>query len=208
VLQASEEPGGVLSGIMRSDGSGGDVLSIPAGGSVHPATAETIRDGLHYIQMNGREVFRFATRVMAQATHQAIDKAGLTLDDIKTIIPHQANKRIIEAAARGLKLPIERFVINVDRYGNTSTASIPIATVEAIEEGRLEEGDNIVFVGFGGGLTWGSMAVQWTGSLPAETRIHPTRVRTLARLRSWLLRLARRIEGLIWGRTGYRRRKK
>lgn len=200
VLQASDEAGGVLSAVMRSDGSGGDLLSIPAGGSKHPATKTTIRDGMHYIYMDGKEVFRFATRVMVQATREALEAAGLTLDDIQLIIPHQANIRIIEAAARGLKLPIEQFMINVDRYGNTSTASIPIATVEAVETGRLKAGDKLVFVGFGAGLTWGALIAEWTGPLPTDRKLHPERYRLWARLHSLYRRLTRSIEGLLWGR--------
>lgn len=200
VLQADEEPGGVLSAIMRSDGSGGDLLSIPGGGSKNPASSQTIQDGLHFIHMNGNEVFRFATRVMATASKQAIEKAGLELDDIGVIIPHQANFRIIQAAARGLKLPMERFVVNVDKYGNTSTASIPIAVCEAIESGQLRPGDNTVMVGFGAGLTWGSVAVRWTGPFEEAKPIHIKPYRRFARLRSLFRRFLRFLEGLIWGR--------
>jgi 3-oxoacyl-[acyl-carrier-protein] synthase-3 len=207
VLQASDEPGGVLSAVMRSDGSGGDLLILPAGGSKMPATEETVANGDHFIRMNGREVYRFATRVMAQATREVVESSGLEIDDIHLIIPHQANKRIIEAAARGLKLPMDRFVVNVERFGNTSTASIPIATVEAIQDGRLNPGDRVVFVGFGAGLTWGSVAVQWTGQLPVEEPVKPAWPyrfeRTYwiyVRMRSTVLRLVRYIEGRIWGR--------
>jgi len=207
VLQASDEPGGVLSAVMRSDGSGGDLLSLPAGGSKLPASDETVANGQHFIHMSGREVFRFATRVMAQATREVVKNAGLDLDDIDLIVPHQANQRIIESAARGLKLPMERFMVNLDRYGNTSTASIPLAAVEAIQEGRLSPGDQIVFVGFGGGLTWGAVAVQWTGPLPVEEphiAAWPYRFHGLytlyVRMRSGLLRFIRQLEGWIWGR--------
>jgi 3-oxoacyl-[acyl-carrier-protein] synthase-3 len=205
VLQASEEPGGVLSSVMRSDGSGADLLGIPAGGSKLPATEQTILEGKHFLFMKGKEVFRFATRVMAGATKDVIDQAGISLEEIDWIIPHQANRRIIETAARRLKLPIEQFVINLDRYGNTSTASIPLATVEAAQEGKLKPGDLIVFVGFGAGLTWGASAVQWTGPLPEERRrVWPYRLpglyRFYARVRSLLLRWVRFWEGLIWGR--------
>jgi 3-oxoacyl-[acyl-carrier-protein] synthase-3 len=185
---------------MHSDGSGGDLLIVPAGGSKHPATEATVQTGKHYIEMDGREVFRFATRVMAQSTREALDRVDLAIEDIEWIIPHQANIRIIEAAARGLRLPLERFVINLDRYGNTSTASIPIATVEAIEDGRLKKGDKVVFVGFGAGLTWGALVAEWTGPLAPEKRLHLSRYRVWARLRSWLRRVVRSIEGLIWGR--------
>lgn len=200
VLQADEEPGGVLSAVLRSDGSGSDLLAIPGGGSKHPASSQTIQDGLHFIHMNGNEVFRFATRVMATASKEAIDKAGLELDDIGIIIPHQANYRIIQAAARGLKLPMERFAVNVDKYGNTSTASIPIAVCEAIQAGRLHPGDNTVMVGFGAGLTWGSVAVRWTGPFEEAKPIHIKPYRRFARLRSWFRRVLRFLEGLIWGR--------
>ncbi|MFN3742221.1 MAG: beta-ketoacyl-ACP synthase III [Anaerolineales bacterium] len=201
VLQASERPGGVLAAVMHSDGSGGDLLIIPAGGSRMPASLETVSNGYHYIHMDGREVFRFATRVLTQSTWEVLEKANLKLEDIRWIIPHQANYRIIEAAARSLKLPIERFIINLDRYGNTSTASVPIATCEAAEKGLLKAGDKIVFNGFGAGLTWGAMVVEWTGPLPSATRpIRPQRYRPVARLRSWWHRFLRLLEGLIWGR--------
>lgn len=207
VLQASDLPGGVLSAVMRSDGSGSDLLKLPAGGSRFPASVETVESGMHYLQMSGREVFRFATRVMAQATRETVSQAGLSLDDIELIIPHQANRRIIESAARGLKLPMERFAVNLERYGNTSTASIPLATVEAVQEGRLKPGDPVVFVGFGAGLTWGAVTAQWTGPLPLEEPTKaawPYRFQGLytsyVKVRSAFLRLVRTIEGWIWGR--------
>ncbi len=200
VLQAGNEPGGVLSSILRSDGSGGDLLSLPAGGSRLPTTSETVAQNLHYIHMNGREVFRFATKVMAQATREAVEQADLTIEDIQLIIPHQANKRIIEAAVRGLNISTEQVAINVDRYGNTSTASIPIATCEAFKEGRLKPGDNIVFVGFGAGLTWGAAVARWSGPSPTRFKVPPKSYQIWAKIRSFLLRLIRRLEGIIWGR--------
>jgi 3-oxoacyl-[acyl-carrier-protein] synthase-3 len=200
ILQASDQPGGVLSAVMHSDGSGGDLLTLQAGGSKHPASDETLRAGMHYIRMDGREVFRFATRVMAQATREVLEDAKLTIDDISWVIPHQANLRIIEAAARGLKLPMERFIVNLERYGNTSTASIPLATVEAVEKGQLKAGDKIVFVGFGAGLTWGALAAEWTGPMETEPIVYPQRYRLLGRLRSFINRLVRFVEGIIWGR--------
>jgi 3-oxoacyl-[acyl-carrier-protein] synthase III len=202
LLQASEEPGGVLSAIMRSDGSGGELLSLPAGGSRLPTTQETVANGLHYIHMNGREVFRFATRVMAQATEEVIEAANLKIEDIDLVIPHQANQRIIDAAARGLKLPLEKFVINVERYGNTSTASIPVAACEALSQGRLKPGDHVVFVGFGAGLTWGAVAAQWSGPFAVKPTVSVWDYSRWARLRSLVKRLVRKIEGLIWGRRG------
>jgi 3-oxoacyl-[acyl-carrier-protein] synthase-3 len=200
VLQASEMPGGVLSAVMHSDGSGGDSLILQGGGSKHPATEATVQAGQHFIEMDGKEVFRFATRVMAQATREALEDANLELDNVDWVIPHQANIRIIEAAARGLKMPMDRFVVNLERYGNTSTASIPIATVEAAIDGRLTPGDKVVFVGFGAGLTWGALAAEWTGPLPSERKVYPARYRLWARVRSFLRRVVRFIEGLIWGR--------
>ncbi len=201
VLQAGDEPGGVLSAVMRSDGSGGDLLSLPAGGSKLPASAETLLNKQHTIHMNGREVFRFATRVMAQATREAVSQAQLKLEDVQLVIPHQANLRIIEAAMRGLEIPLEQCFINVERYGNTSTASIPIATCEAIQQGRLQAGDNTVFVGFGAGLTWGAVLVRWSGPFLPLRRIYPTSYKLWVAIRSQLLRLMRRIEGWIWGRN-------
>lgn len=201
VLQAGEEPGGVLSAVMRSDGSGGNLLCVPAGGSRQPTTHETIDRKLHTIHMNGREVFRFATRVMASATREAVSKAGFKVGDIQLLIPHQANKRIIESAARSLRLPMDRIMMNIDLYGNTSSASIPIAVCEAIDSGRLKPDDNVVMVAFGAGLTWGALAMRW---IAPERRIPPTRRRmvrlsaTLASVRSIVRRVWRRIEGLIW----------
>jgi 3-oxoacyl-[acyl-carrier-protein] synthase-3 len=207
VLQASDEPGGVLSAVMRSDGSGSELLILPAGGSKLPASNETVANDEHYIRMKGREVFRFATRVMAQATRDVVELAGLGLEQINLVVPHQANQRIIETAAKNLKLSMDRFVVNLDRFGNTSTASIPLAAVEAIQTGRLNPGDRVVFVGFGAGLTWGALAIQWSGPLPVEEphrAAWPYRFETLyaiyVRVRSALLRLVRQIEGLIWGR--------
>jgi 3-oxoacyl-[acyl-carrier-protein] synthase-3 len=200
VLQAGEEPGGVLSAVMRSDGSGSDLLSLPAGGSYLPASAETVLNKQHTIHMNGREVFRFATRVIAQATREVIALAQLKVEDIQLVIPHQANLRIIEAAMRGLEISIEQCFINIERYGNTSTASIPMAACEAIQQGRLQPGDNTVFVGFGAGLTWGAALVRWTGPFLPHRHIYPASYRLWVSIRSQLLRWVRRIEGWIWGR--------
>ncbi|MGC1375205.1 MAG: beta-ketoacyl-ACP synthase III [Anaerolineales bacterium] len=201
VLQASEIPNGVMGAVLHSDGSGADMLSIPGGGSVHPASELTVHAGMHYVQMNGKEVFRFASRVFVQATHEVLKASGWKIEDLNLIIPHQANLRIIDSAARSLKLPIEKFMINVDRYGNTSAASIPIATVEAVQAGRLKAGDKVVFVGFGGGLTWGALAVQWTGTpLVADRRIRHTEwYKPLARLRSIYLRIRRVVGAILFG---------
>ena len=200
VLQASNEPGGVLSAVMHSDGSGGDSLILHGGGSKMPTTEATLQAGKHFIEMDGKEVFRFATRVMAQSTREALEVANIELENIDWVVPHQANIRIIEAAARGLKMSMDRFVVNLERYGNTSTASIPIATVEGIETGKIKPGDKIVFVGFGAGLTWGALAAEWTGPLPSKRKVYPTSYRIWARIRSFLRRAVRFVEGIIWGR--------
>lgn len=200
VLQASDQPGGVLSAVMHSDGSGADLLAIPGGGSRYPSTEATVQAGKHYVEMDGKEVFRFATRVMASATHEVLACAGLTLDQVQWIIPHQANIRIIEAAARGLKLPMERFIVNLERYGNTSTASVPIAMVEALEKGQIKPGDKVVMIGFGGGLTWGAVAAEWTGPLPSKGHVRPQQFRLFARIRSLVRRGLRFVEGLLYRR--------
>ncbi len=202
VVQGSETPGGVLSVLLRSDGSGGDLLSLAGSGRPRAAGIAGFLDPT--VQMNGREVFRFATRVMVASTREAVAAAGKTMADISLIIPHQANRRIIEAAARGLDLPEEKFMINLDRYGNTSTASIPIALCEAVADGRLRPNDYVVMVGFGGGLTWGATTVHWdvTPLPPAATRWHQVGRRTrygLARVRSFGRRVLRKVEGAVFG---------
>lgn len=166
VLQVSDQPSGVLSFVLGSDGSGAQHLILPGGGTTAPPTHETIEAGLQFLRMDGKQVFRFATRILGKALKQAIQQAGLTTDDIDLFIPHQANRRIIESAARYVGLPEEKVFINIDRYGNTSAASIPIALTEAIEQGRARAGDTLAFVAFGAGLTWAASVVK-LGS-PAE----------------------------------------
>jgi 3-oxoacyl-[acyl-carrier-protein] synthase-3 len=202
VLEARDTPGGISTCVMRSDGSGGELLELPAGGSRIPTSQATLDKGLHFIRMNGREVFRFATRVMASATKEAVEAAGLGLDDINLIVPHQANLRIIEAAARGLRMPMDRFFVNLHHYGNTSTASIPLAVCEALEEDRIQPGDNVVLVGFGAGLTWGALTLQWVESerkIPRGRRRRQLLLVRLARIRSFFRRLWRKLEGIIFG---------
>jgi 3-oxoacyl-[acyl-carrier-protein] synthase-3 len=161
VLAPMENGRGLLSSYLRCDGSGWSSLHIPAGGTRRPATEATVRSHEHYIHMNGQEIFKFAVRVMEEAIQVALERAGISLDQVKLIIPHQANIRIIDAAAKRLNLPMDRFVCNVDRYGNTSAASIPIAFDEAYRQGRVQEGDYIVLVAFGAGLTWGATVLRW-----------------------------------------------
>jgi 3-oxoacyl-[acyl-carrier-protein] synthase-3 len=167
LVAASNVPGGILATELGSDGSGAESLTLPAGGSALPASLETVSSGAHYIKMDGKAVFRFATRVMAEATQRVLAKAGLNVSDVNLIIPHQANVRIIQnSVLKQLKIPEEKVMVNLQNYGNTSTASIPIALCEAIEAGRVQQGDKLVFVGFGAGLTWAACAIHW--SVPVE----------------------------------------
>ncbi len=152
---------GILGSLLGSDGTGGIHLHLPAGGSRRPASAETLENREHYIKMAGPEVFKFAVKVMQEATLQVIEQAGLTLADIDLFIPHQANIRIIDSSLHRMGVPLEQVFLNVDKYGNTSAASIGIALAEAVESGRLHDGDNILLVGFGAGLTWGSVVLKW-----------------------------------------------
>ena len=170
VLQASEERGGVLSSLVRSDGAGGDLLIVPAGGSKLPASPDTVLRNLHTIQMDGREVFRFAARVVDKATREVVEQAGLTLDDIALFVPHQANVRIIQAAARALEVSEDRIFVNLEKYGNTSSASVPLALCEAAEQGRMQPGQHIVLIGFGAGLAWAAAVVQWGPPVTPRTR--------------------------------------
>ncbi|KYG92658.1 beta-ketoacyl-ACP synthase III [Paenibacillus polymyxa] len=146
---------------LGAEGAGGSLLKLEAGGSRLPASADTLENKQHYIYMNGREVFKFAVRVMGTATVDVLEKAGLSKDDIDLFVPHQANIRIIQSAMQRLDLPEEKVVVNVHKYANTSAASIPLALVEAAEEGRMKEGDRVLMVGFGGGLTWGASVLVW-----------------------------------------------
>ena len=152
---------GILSAKLGADGSGASFMMVPAGGSRKPATAEVIEQKMNKIQMNGSEVFKFAMKKLPEVTEQALELANLHTEDLKLIIPHQANRRIIEAAARRMDLPLEKFLLNVEHYGNTSSATIPIALHEALETGRIESGDLIALTGFGGGLAWGSLIMRW-----------------------------------------------
>ncbi len=147
---------------LGADGSGSTLLALPAGGSRIPATSESVAKGLHYLYMAGGEVFKFAVRVMNTATETVLEKAGVSKDEIDLLVPHQANLRIIDAAIKRFGLSEEKVAINVDRYGNMSSASIPVALDEAVQAGRLKEGDNVVLVGFGGGLTWGAALLKWS----------------------------------------------
>lgn len=150
--------------VLGSDGSGGPNLCLPAGGSAMPASEATVRDRLHFVQMHGPEVFRFATTAVVDATRRVLAKAGLGVENIDLFIPHQANRRIIDYAVRRLAIPEEHVFLNIERYGNTSSASIPIALAEAEASGRLHPGDTVVMVGFGAGLTWGAGVIEWAAN--------------------------------------------
>lgn len=162
VVMGSVNGGGVLSTNLGSDGNGKDYLNIPAGGSKNPASEETLKNRLHYVKMAGNDVFKFAVRIMQDASIKCVESANLDIQDIDYLIPHQANIRIIEASAKRLKLNMDKVYVNLDRYGNMSAASIPVALDEAYREGKIKKGDNIVLVGFGGGLTWGASVVRWS----------------------------------------------
>jgi len=163
VLQATAEPGGLLSFVLGSDGAGACSLYVPAGGSRLPASAATVAERQHFVKMQGRDVFRFAASVVPESVMEALGRAGLTTDDLDLLIPHQANSRIIDAAMRRLKLADSAVFSNVERYGNTSAASIPVALCEALEEGRVVAGDTIAMSGFGAGLSWGTAIWKWHG---------------------------------------------
>ncbi len=203
VLRGTDEPGGVLSCVLGSDGSGGELLGIPTvGQAVLPEGRK-----LHKLHMDGREVFRFATHIINESVREALDRAGLTLADMALIVPHQANQRIIAAAARSLNIPESMFYSNIHRYGNTSAASIPMALCEAEAEGRLKPNDNLVMVGFGGGLTWGAMVVQWASvpkrvPTPIGHRLMQGRREAEYVLGFWrgqLMRIFRRVEATLRG---------
>lgn len=161
VLELGEEGSGILSSELGADGKGAKLLKLPAGGSLHPASGETVNNRMHYIKMDGNEVFKFAARKMSSSAKNVIEKAGLDVKDIDFLIPHQANIRIIASAAKRLDIEEEKVYVNLDRYGNMSAASIPVALDEAVKKGLIGRGDNIVLVGFGGGLTWGAILIRW-----------------------------------------------
>ncbi len=161
VLRPVASSSGILAFRLWADGAGAPFLTLPAGGSRMPTSQETVDKKLHYATMNGREIFKFAVRTLGEAALEVLTMAGFNQSDIDFLVPHQANIRIIEAAARRLNLPMEKVMVNVDCYGNTSTASIPLALHEALQEGRIKGGDLIVIVSFGTGLTWGALVIKW-----------------------------------------------
>lgn len=194
VVEASRQPTGILSAELGSQGKDWDALIFPGGGSARPFSEQTLANKEQYLRMDGRRVFKFATRVMTDSTRRVVRKSGIPWNDIKLVIPHQANARIIDLAVRRLKLDPDKIMVNVDRYGNTSAASIPLALCEAIEQGRIESGDHLVMVGFGAGLTWAATVVHWQ---PAKTTEAPILVENWP-IRERLSRPVIRLRDAMW----------
>ncbi len=161
VRPATDGERGLLAGYLKTDGTLAELLYRPGGGGCHPPDQKLLTDHGYYIKMAGREVFKSAVRSMADACDRALQRAGLSGDDIDLLIPHQANIRIIEATAKHAEIPMDKVYVNIDRYGNTSAASIPIALDECVRSGRITAGMNVMLVAFGGGFTWASMIVRW-----------------------------------------------
>jgi 3-oxoacyl-[acyl-carrier-protein] synthase-3 len=168
VLLERVESGGFLGFELGAGGAGGDDLYVPAGGSRAPASEETLHARQHYVKMNGREVFKFATRILVSSAEELLERCGRSVADVDVYVPHQANVRIIDHAARKLGVPEDRVVVNADRYGNTSSASIPLALADAAAEGRLKQGALVLMTGMGAGLTWGSGLIEWTAATNAS----------------------------------------
>jgi 3-oxoacyl-[acyl-carrier-protein] synthase-3 len=161
LMSAGEAPRGVLASAMHTDGNMADFIMMPGGGSAHPASEDTLRERLHFIRMRGNETFKMAVRNLEEVSREVLAAADLTTEDVDWFIPHQANTRIINAVGNRLKIPEDRCYVNIDRYGNTSAASIPIALDEAVRTGRIEEGNVVLMAAFGAGLTWAGSVVRW-----------------------------------------------
>ena len=161
LLEPTDTDAGVLDSILHTDGSGSQYLKVPAGGSVHPASKDTIEKKMHYVYQDGKTVFKFAVKKMAEVSKQILDNNGFTGSDVKLFIPHQANRRIIDAAAKRCGLSADQILVNINKYGNTTAGTIPIALDEAVETDRLNNGDLLLLAAFGGGFTWGSMLIRW-----------------------------------------------
>ncbi len=161
VLKPVGEGEGILATHLGADGTGGDLLIQPAGGSRTPATLKSVEERQHFTRMNGREVFKFAVRIMEEAALTVLDQADLSKEDVDFFVPHQANLRILEAAAKRIGLQDDQYIVNLDRYGNMSSASVPVALHEAVRGGQIQSGDTVLLVAFGGGLTWASSVLRW-----------------------------------------------
>jgi 3-oxoacyl-[acyl-carrier-protein] synthase-3 len=172
LMQASEQPGGMSGFQLFADGTGYEGIIVPAGGSACPATPQTVADGLHTVHMAGRDVYKYATRQLVDSARAAVRDAGLTMDDIDQFVFHQANLRIIEHVGRELGMPMDKTYLNIEKYGNTSAASVPMALVEAVAAGRIKPGDQILMVAFGAGYTAAAAVVEWTAD-PARAFLAP-----------------------------------
>lgn len=203
VLSASDVPGGIKHIALHSDGSGGDLLYASSG--MRETWDGRTKD--QQIRMNGREVFRFASKVMVESIKEVVEDAGIKMDDVDVIVPHQANYRIIQSAARGLGLPIEKFCVNIEEYGNTSAASVPLAFAEAVEQGRMKPNDKVVMVAFGAGLTWGAALLEWDVKPTPKSNMREFFREgwyILARGRSLLRRFMRWVESILYRRERIR----
>ncbi len=161
ILEPSTNSSGIIDSLLHTDGSGCEYLTVPAGGSLYPASIDTVNKRMHYVYQDGKTVFKFAVKHMAEVSKNILDKNGLTGKDIKLFIPHQANKRIIDAAAERCGLSAEQVLININKYGNTTAGTIPIGIDNAVEDDRLQDGNLLLIAAFGGGFTWGSMLIRW-----------------------------------------------
>ncbi|UCG91888.1 MAG: ketoacyl-ACP synthase III [candidate division WOR-3 bacterium] len=161
VVKKTNDESGILSSYFAADGNSWNLLYQPAGGSKIPASHESVENRLHYIKMEGNEVFKLAVRAMAEAAVETLKRANIVRNEVDLLIPHQANIRIIEATAKRLNMPMEKVALNLDKYGNTSAASIPLALEEAVQNGRIKKGDLILMVAFGAGFTWGGVLMRW-----------------------------------------------
>jgi 3-oxoacyl-[acyl-carrier-protein] synthase-3 len=161
VVQPCRDGRGILGSVMGSDGGLTGLLNLPGGGSLNPCSAQTVAERMHYMKMKGNEVFRHAVRCMCDAACKVLDKHGLTIHDVKWVVPHQANMRIIRAIAERLDNSFDKFIVNLERVGNISSASVPVALDEAVRAGQIQRGDLLLFVAFGGGFTWGATLMEW-----------------------------------------------
>ncbi len=204
VIKASEERGGVMASMLGADGSGASLLGLPMGGSRLPPSVDGIAEGENHIKMKGRPIFRFAVHVMAESSRVVMEKMGWAPEDVDLVVPHQANERIIRAAMKQLKIPMEKAYLNIATHGNTSTASVPMVLVDAINEGRIKQGSKLVLTGFGAGLTYAAVAIEWGARTPApEAPIHRNILRkigyNLAHVRSAMRRAVRAFYGFLLG---------
>jgi 3-oxoacyl-[acyl-carrier-protein] synthase-3 len=200
ILQATDQESGILYTTVGSDGSGGNLLMQPGGGSKIPASMETVAKNMHTVHMQGPEVYKFAVNIMGKTALQVVKGAGLELKDVDLLVPHQANIRIIDSAAKALKLPPEKVFVNVDRYANTSAATIGIALTEAVEQGKLKAGDNVVLVSFGAGLSWAGMVLKWGVVTPRKPSLLRKVLNSIQhmgrRMRSHARRYSRKVSSL------------